>query len=648
LIGTIFIIDSSKGYSLLSNLLLPLVPDQNKGGFSKFPYSVTKTQWEADLQFIKNELPRHHANPFLYLNQAVFNESIDLLTQNLEQLNDQEITFEICRLVAMLKDGHSQVISIPFNIPPFVDSRLFPLRIFYFKDGIYVTDGGRDNAELLGYRITKIGNTAIEEIIKSINPYVPGENESYKKQWSFPYLLNAELLHYKKIIDNSNEAEFTFQDLSGVEIKKKMKPVLSPVYLGWFRKTLNHDDISRKNRLDKNYWFEYIDSTKTIFFQLNQLADQEGQLSLKSFTKQLSDFVAGNDIDHFVVDVRNCNGGDNRLMVPLVNWIVTDPKINQPGKLHVLIGRQTFSAGISFISALERNTAVQFIGEPTGSGPNQCGDVQSFILPNSKLMIQISARYHQQSMGKDRRLQIDPTQRISYSFENWKRGIDPALKLIGTYDVKSIAEELKLDSANYPAYTGRYGFDHDKILTVQTSKDGLRFEINDFNLFSIGNLYPVSRTVFNTENTQLLFQFMDIQNNQYQKIILNWGSGRDTIFRLPPSYFSPAELMIQGKVDEAVQSYLLGIRGGIIYPATTEAALNQSGYQYSMENKLDEAIKIFKLNTALFPFSGNTWDSLAEMWLKKGDHEKAKVFYLKSLEFNPENEGARIKLKELE
>mgnify|MGYP006883582331 CR=1 FL=1 len=39
-------------------------------------------------------------------------------------------------------------------------------------------------------------------------------------QWSFPYLLNAELLKYKGFISNSNQAEFTFLDQNGREVKK--------------------------------------------------------------------------------------------------------------------------------------------------------------------------------------------------------------------------------------------------------------------------------------------------------------------------------------------------------------------------------------------------------------------------------------------
>jgi len=79
-----------------------------------------------------------------------------------------------------------------------------------------------------------------------------------------------------------------------------------------------------------------------------------------------------------------------------------------------------------------------------------------------------------------------------------------------------------------------------------------------------------------------------------------------------------------------------------------ERELNNLGYQLLQENKLDEAIEIFILNVKNFPKAFNTYDSLGEAYMKKGNKNLARKNYKKSLELNPKNQNALEKLKELE
>ncbi|MBT8302978.1 MAG: tetratricopeptide repeat protein [Bacteroidia bacterium] len=59
------------------------------------------------------------------------------------------------------------------------------------------------------------------------------------------------------------------------------------------------------------------------------------------------------------------------------------------------------------------------------------------------------------------------------------------------------------------------------------------------------------------------------------------------------------------------------------------------------EEKNKEALKIFKLNTQLYPDQWNTFDSYGECLLKLGDIELGIEAYKKSLELNPNNTTAK-------
>jgi hypothetical protein len=62
-----------------------------------------------------------------------------------------------------------------------------------------------------------------------------------------------------------------------------------------------------------------------------------------------------------------------------------------------------------------------------------------------------------------------------------------------------------------------------------------------------------------------------------------------------------------------------------------ENELNQLGYALVAQKKLDEAIAIFKTNVKEHPQSWNTYDSLAEAYLTKGDKSSAVENYTRAL-----------------
>lgn len=73
-----------------------------------------------------------------------------------------------------------------------------------------------------------------------------------------------------------------------------------------------------------------------------------------------------------------------------------------------------------------------------------------------------------------------------------------------------------------------------------------------------------------------------------------------------------------------------------------ETEINAHGYQLMNAGKTSEALDVFKMNTKKFPKSWNCWDSLAEVYLAKGDKSKAKSYYAKARKLAPEGQYERI------
>ncbi len=116
------------------------------------------------------------------------------------------------------------------------------------------------------------------------------------------------------------------------------------------------------------------------------------------------------------------------------------------------------------------------------------------------------------------------------------------------------------------------------------------------------------------------------------------------------SYNSPARELLKAILAKGAVESLRGYREARQTnspPNISESQFNSLGYTLLRLTKIDDAIEVFKQNTVEFPASANTWDSLAEAYLTKGDKESAIKFYEKSLELNPQNTGAAEQLKKL-
>ena len=117
---------------------------------------------------------------------------------------------------------------------------------------------------------------------------------------------------------------------------------------------------------------------------------------------------------------------------PLLNYLKHNKDLNQKGKLFVIIGRRTFSSGIFNAMEMQSQTNAILVGQPTAGRPNHYGEVKILELPNSKIKVQYSTKYHVLVGDSDPETLV-PDIKVAFTFADFENGNDPSLEAILNY-----------------------------------------------------------------------------------------------------------------------------------------------------------------------------------------------------------------------
>jgi tetratricopeptide (TPR) repeat protein len=192
------------------------------------------------------------------------------------------------------------------------------------------------------------------------------------------------------------------------------------------------------------YWFEHLVKDRILYFQFNQIMNQPDQEeNFAQFSTRMWDYVDKNarDIGQFIIDLRYNSGGNGTLILPFLNEIIKRDFINKEGVLCVISGGTTYSAASIFMSELAVHTKAKFIGEPDGCGSDLFSDSRfAGNLPNSGFPLWIASLQFTNRWPIGQSEYFRPDFPAAFSSRDYFQGRDPALDLIVSGDLRSVAE----------------------------------------------------------------------------------------------------------------------------------------------------------------------------------------------------------------
>ncbi|HEX5651783.1 MAG TPA: hypothetical protein VFX58_01840 [Chitinophagaceae bacterium] len=471
---------------LFFTIFTTIVPAQS-------PASLTPAEWRKDLHYFQQLVHTKYPNLFYNISAAQFDSVVRSIDKRLDKLNDLQMRAEFVKLVALFQVGHTATrlrFGSDAQLQPWVHR--IPAAFYLFSDGLYIKSIDKRYMQALGGKLTHIGKTDAMKAMEKIRPYVAFENEQGFKN-TFPFYLSIpEFLKDAGIVEDLSQVPLTYVK-NGREqtIVLKAEDLPSPGgnhgiesprdWVNAYEQMNTEQSVLWLKKPARLRHFEYMPQAKLLYVRHSAVQNEPNE-TIADFFAKVFDFVDKNEVEKFVLDVRLNGGGNNYLNKPVITGIIAARKINQMGRLFIITGRETFSAAQNLVNELEKYTEAVFVGEPTSENVNFFGDTRLEVLPNSKLNINLSWLWWQNLDPRDKRKWKAPHLAADMSFEDYQKGIDPAMNLVLNYDKKGPIDNKLRDLVIQEKYDEAVSMAREYMQDPvhRYFKDELETKINDY------------------------------------------------------------------------------------------------------------------------------------------------------------------------
>lgn len=406
------------------------------------PAAPARPDWAADLAFLRTELPRRHKNLFFQTERAVFEQRLDALAREASGLSDLGVALRLQEIITAQGDDHSGAVWT--QLPGRPRTSPLPLGLYWFSDGWRILSVGPDHPQLLGRRLLAVNGIPMAEVEQRLAALLSTHPVVVKARLPGLFALPDVLRHCRLVTDDhlrlrcadeaGREEEMAFplappSPASGP--LRSVAPQGGRLPLGW-----------RDQR--SILWSTVLADSRLFYAQYNrcdgrEVAERRGDKAAAAklpsleglFAQTLADLttaLAEGKVDALVFDLRHNSGGASDFGTRFAQKLAQLPALRGPGRVYVILGRRTFSSAILNARDFQRLLDATLVGEATSGTANHYGEVQTFVLPSSRLPIAYSTKYFGAPGGKLEPLQ--PALPTEMSFADFREGRDGPLEAI--------------------------------------------------------------------------------------------------------------------------------------------------------------------------------------------------------------------------
>ncbi len=389
--------------------------------------SAREVRWAEDVAYLVDRIESVHPDPDHSVSGSDLHEAANALVAELPDLDDDEVLVGLMRLLALVGsgggDGHMGL--WPPDNPQAV--RRFPIRVWQFPEGQFVTAARAPNEDLVGSRIVSVDGLPIEEVLRRLDPIVPHDNASNLRDARTVFLTSAEVLSGLGIARDPATMELEVASPEGARRTATVHAVDAATYAdwvgGWELLLPERPGLGFLRDAADPFRLDYVRPSRALVVRYNVVEETSS-----SPAGEIEAAIRDRRVDRVVLDLRSNGGGEAGGYRDLLR-LLTSRAVDRAGPLFVLIGRLTFSGAASLAVLLERRAAdAVFVGEATGGAPNLWADPVTVTLPNSRLNVLIPDAYFGIGGPGDLRSAIEPDLSVPLTASDYFSGHDPVLE----------------------------------------------------------------------------------------------------------------------------------------------------------------------------------------------------------------------------
>ncbi|PQJ26794.1 hypothetical protein BSZ35_17825 [Salinibacter sp. 10B] len=607
-------------------------------GDQEVPRSLPDAEWRADLDSLEQILQQR----LIYFEDAYglrrLARQVDSLKRLVPTQTRAERVLSVARLLDLSTPGTRHT-TLPFIQRP-ISWRLLPMRIFEFDDGYYIVHAEEET--LIGNEVLAIGETPADSVAATLAP------------WGITSF--AEPLRAVGVVEQTDEIPVRMQTPSGRQVTRGFEPkgawsLSTVLYEKGLQEPVKGEwSPANAHPRERNYWLSYRDSTDLLYVQFNRVRNASSEWTIADLADSMRVIADTRPLDKVALDLRNNGGGNHDLVEPIVDLLGSHPKIDRPGALYTLLSRMTFSAAGTLALELERRTKTIFVGEPGAFAPNMWGDTVPFVLPNSKLVGNVSYRYWQASLPDDPRTQLVPEIPVPFTSDQHFSDTDSAMIALRRHE-PAPHELVSLTESERASFTGTYRLSPIHRAQVTNTGDGLQVVVDRGRLasglhpFMESDLYPLSSTHLATDIADVRVRRRSGSN----ELTLAW---KDTTYVLTPvdsTFTLPTEDLRAGRYEQAANRLRRARSSGFKLDSWITTALTARADTLEARDDPEDALRYNRLAVELFPESWRVYSSLAHNYELLGQTAAAISAYRRFRALDPSRaEAVNERLRKLE
>ncbi len=371
-------------------------------------------------------LERLHPDPFHTTSKADLERAVAALDDAATSLDDDGLLVGLMRVVALVsaegRDAHTGLYAWGEGEYPLTS---LPLRLWVFDDGVHVVAALPPYEDLVGARIEAINGHPMTEVMATLDPLIPRDNDATVKLLLPRFMLIPEVLHGAGLADDPGSVSLTVAGDGTSTRTVDVEPVSMADYNAWagpYGLHLPDDPRTRYlARASEPLWFE--DAAPGVVYVGYNRVDGVQAAVLAGLKARLAE----PDVDAVVIDIRHNYGGEVHAMEAMLRTLSAVPAT---AHRWLLTSRNTFSAASMFAARFTEDPDVTVVGEPMGGSPSLWGNARPVDLGDTGLVMDVSTLFEVGSDPDDPRLTIEPDIPVELTAADVAAGRDPVMATV--------------------------------------------------------------------------------------------------------------------------------------------------------------------------------------------------------------------------